>query len=145
MVKHPIFLLPFVSDSTGQSTILIPSLFLPLLRKRGVGLVSSLKSGIFCDQLKDVTNRILTFTGPHNNLWILCLVYVVYILNITANTSIGDISPHQHLYGQTPNISPAFCFRFYRAVYYSDTKSFSAPVEKKGSWVGFFPNIRDIL
>ena len=58
--------------------------------------------------IKDVMNHIVTFTGALNNLWLLCLMYVVYILNITANSSIGDISPHHHSYGQTPNISPAF-------------------------------------
>ena len=46
----------------------------------------------------------------HSNLWLLCLMCVVYILDITANSRIGDISPHQHLYGQTPNMSPAICF-----------------------------------
>ena len=72
-------------------------------------------------------------------------MYVVYILNTTANSSIGDISPHQHLYGQTPDTSPALCFQFYELVYYSDTDSFPAPIEKKGRWAGFTPNVRGIL
>ena len=46
--------------------------------------------------IKDVMNCIPTFTGATNNLWLLCLMYVVYILNITANSIIGDISSHQH-------------------------------------------------
>ena len=60
--------------------------------------------------IKDVTNRVLTFTGAPSNLWSLCLMYIVYILNSTANSSIGNISPHQHLCGQIPDISPALCF-----------------------------------
>ena len=60
--------------------------------------------------IKDVMNCIVTFTGAPNNLWLLCLMYEVYILNITANSTIGDISPHQHLYGRTLNIPPALCF-----------------------------------
>ena len=63
------------------------------------------------------------------------------ILNITATSSIGHISPDQHLYGQTPDISPTLCFQFYKPVYYSDTDSFPAPVEKKGRWVSIAPNI----
>ena len=47
MVKHPIFPLQFVSDSMKQSTTQIPILFLPLLRKRGDGLVLPLMLGIF--------------------------------------------------------------------------------------------------
>ena len=41
--------------------------------------------------IKDVMNCVLTFTGVPNSLWLLCLIYVVYILNITANNSIDDI------------------------------------------------------
>ena len=33
--------------------------------------------------IKDVRNHVLTLTGAPNNLWLLCLMYVVYILNIT--------------------------------------------------------------
>ena len=95
--------------------------------------------------IKDVTNWVLPFTGAPNNLWLLCLMYVVYILNITANSSVGDISPHQHLYGQTPDISPTVCFRFDEPVYYSDINSFPAAVEKKGRCVSFAPNVGDTL
>ena len=28
--------------------------------------------------IKDVTNRVLTFSGPPRNLWLLCLMYVIY-------------------------------------------------------------------
>ena len=72
-------------------------------------------------------------------------MYVVYILNISTNNSIGNISPHQYLYGQTPNISPALCFQFYEAVYDLDTNSFPDSTEKKGRWVGFAPNVGGIL
>ena len=82
--------------------------------------------------IKDIRNHVLTFTHAPNNLWLLCLMYVVYILNITANSCIGNISPHQHLYSQTPLISPTLCFQFYEPVYYSDTNSFPAPIEKRG-------------
>ena len=63
-------------------------------------------------------------------------MYVVYILNITANGSIGDISPYQHLYGQTLDISPTL---FYEPVYYSDINSFAAPIEKRGD-MSVFPS-----
>ena len=76
-------------------------------------------------------NHILAFTGAPSNFWLLCLMYVAYSLNITTNNSIGDISPHQYLYGQTPDISPTLCFQFYEPVYYLDTNSFPAPVEEK--------------
>ena len=59
---------------------------------------------------QDITNCILTFTGAPSNLWLLCLKYVVHILNITANNSIHNISLHQYLHGRTPDISLALCF-----------------------------------
>ena len=43
--------------------------------------------------IKDVMNHVLTSTGAHSNLCLLCLMYVVYILTITVNNSIGNISP----------------------------------------------------
>ena len=60
--------------------------------------------------MKDVMNHILTFTGAPNCLWFLSLMYVVYILNITANGGIDNISPHQHFYGHTLDIPIALCF-----------------------------------
>ena len=45
----------------------------------------------YIKHIKDVMNLKLTFTSAPNNLWLLCLMYVVYILNITINCSIGDI------------------------------------------------------
>ena len=60
--------------------------------------------------IKHVMNHVLTFTHAPNNLWSLCLIYVVYILNITANNSSGDISPHQYLHRQTPDTFPTLCF-----------------------------------
>ena len=82
--------------------------------------------------IKDVMNQVLTFTGALNSLWLLCLMYIEYIINITSNVSISDISPHQHLYGQTHHISPALCFQFYAPVHFSDSNSFPGPIEKKG-------------
>ena len=35
-------------------------------------------------------------------------MYVAYMLNIAANSSIGDIAPHKHLHGQTPDITLLF-------------------------------------
>ena len=72
-------------------------------------------------------------------------MYVIYILNITANSGIGNISPDQHLYGQTPDISPTLRFQFYKPVYYSDIDSSPAPVENKGRWDIFAPNIGDMF
>ena len=55
--------------------------------------------------IKDVMNWVLSFTGAPTILRLLCLMHIVYILNITSN-SIRDISPHQHLYGQTMDSPP---------------------------------------
>ena len=54
------------------------------------------------------TSKILTSTSAPNALWLLCLMYVAYMLNIAANSSIGDIAPHKHLHGQTPDITLHF-------------------------------------
>ena len=69
----------------------------------------------------------------------------LHLKNITVNRCIGNISTHQHLYGQTPDICPALCFQFYEPVYYSDIDSFPAPIEKRRVWVSFVPNVWDTL
>ena len=80
--------------------------------------------------IKDVMNHVITFTGAPSNLWLLCLMYVGYILNITTNTSIGNISA-------PPDISPTLCFHFYEPVYYSNMNSFPASIEKRGDGLVF--------
>ena len=69
----------------------------------------------------------------HQNYAKCCIGHIKYVMNsILTFTSIGDISPHQYLYSQTPDISPTLYFHFYKPVYSSDTDSFPAPIEKKG-------------
>ena len=60
--------------------------------------------------IKDIMNHIFTFTSAPSNPWLLCLMYVVYILNITPNNSIGNMSPHQYLYVKPLIFPPHFVF-----------------------------------
>ena len=95
--------------------------------------------------LKDTCNRVLTFTGAPTTLWFLCLSYVATVLNICSLESLDNLSPHQKLTGQWPDISAATCFLFYEPVYYSETGQFPTPQERKGRWVGFADNVGDAL
>ena len=62
--------------------------------------------------IKDVTNCVLTFISATSNLWLLCVMYVVYILNITGNTSIGNITPTNIYMDKLPIFLPHSVFAF---------------------------------
>ena len=51
-----------------------------------------------CIRHKDVMNWVLTFTGAPNNLWFLCLMYVVCILKILLPTVVLVIFPLTNIY-----------------------------------------------
>ena len=93
-------------------------------------------------------------TGAPSSTWLLAICYVVYILNITSAESLQWRTPHEALYGQTPDISNVFQFEFWEPVYFatgdalgSDTspKFPSETHEKSGCFVGFAETVGHIF
>ena len=87
--------------------------------------------------LKTRSNIILDRTGAPAYVWLLCLLYVAYLLNFTYSESIKGI-PIQKLRGSTPDISPLLRFHFWQEVYYKldDSDYPSDSREAKGNFVG---------
>jgi hypothetical protein len=77
--------------------------------------------------VKNAANRIMDRTGAPPSTWLLCLMYVCFLLNHTYNSSIGDV-PLQALTGSTPDISVLLKFFFWQKVYYKKVDS-SLPSE----------------
>ena len=67
--------------------------------------------------VKQAANRIMDRTNAPPHTWLLCLLYVCFLLNHTYCESIGDV-PLNHLTGSTVDISPLLCFHFWEKVYY---------------------------
>ena len=96
--------------------------------------------------IKRLTNTLLDRTGAPSTTWLLAICYVVYILNITSVESLNWRTPHEALYGQTPDISNVFQFEFWEPVYFATGEALgtntspkfpSETHEKHGRFVGF--------
>jgi uncharacterized membrane protein YgcG len=96
--------------------------------------------------IKDYVNKILDRTGCPASMWYLALCYVCMVLNYTASKSLQWQIPIAILWGYDPDISFLLCFAFWEPVLYAEDNHFpSQSPEKTGRFVGFAPNIGDIL
>ena len=68
--------------------------------------------------LKWYTNTILSHTSAPANTWLLCLLYVCFLLNRLACQSLQWRTPLEALEGSMPDISRLLCFSFWDPVYY---------------------------
>ena len=87
--------------------------------------------------IKRLCNTILDRSGAPAYTWLLCLMYVCFLLNNTWCESIGDV-PIRLSTGSTNDISPLLCFHFWEPVYYKvDDSDFPSDTrEKRGHFVG---------
>ena len=97
--------------------------------------------------IKSKTNIILNRTGAPASCWLLCLLYICFILNHTATESLNWKTPMQVLTGETSDISIIMQFVFYEKVYYSsvNTSFPSQSTEEVGYFVGFGETVGDAM
>jgi hypothetical protein len=78
--------------------------------------------------------------------WLLCLLYVDYLLNHLSSDVLGGLTPIEIATGQRPDISALLQFRWFEPVLYSVDHSFASDSpEKSGRWVGVADNQGDAL
>ena len=68
--------------------------------------------------IKSWTNTVMNRSGTPANCWLLCLIYVCYLLNHIACTALDGKIPLLALTGITPDISINLRFTFYQPVFY---------------------------
>ena len=87
---------------------------------------------------KRKTELALNFSDAPAFVWLLALEYVCFVMNHTAQESLGWRTPTEWLLGYTPDITVLLCFVFWEPVYYAvDEASFPAdPDEALGRFVG---------
>jgi len=91
--------------------------------------------------VKTTANTILDCTGAPASTWLLCLLYVCFLLNHTYCASINCV-PLQCATGSTVHISPLLCFHFWEQVYKVDDSDFpSESCEALGHMVGIAENV----
>ena len=67
----------------------------------------------YIQEVKKMINTIMDCTGCPNQLWIMCSLYVVYLLNRLAKADLNWRSSHEVCTGVTPDISALLIFSFY--------------------------------
>ena len=97
--------------------------------------------------IKSWTNTVMNRSGAPANCWLLCLIYVCYLLNHIACTPLDGKIPLLALTGITPDISIILLFTFYQPVFYAtyDQCFPSESEERAGYWVGFGEHCRDAM
>ena len=97
--------------------------------------------------VKHTTSKIMDRTGAPVFLWLLCLLYVVYLLNWVAMDALGGRTPIEVALGETPDISALLQFDFYKPVLYHDPEGSSFPdtTKKPGQFMGIAENKGDNL
>ena len=62
--------------------------------------------------VKRYINTLMNLTGAPAHCWLLCLLYVCSLLNVSASPALGGLTPIQALTGQIPDISHFLHFSF---------------------------------
>jgi hypothetical protein len=95
---------------------------------------------------KRLTDAIMDRTGTQAHFWLLCLLYVVFLLNHLASDALGGLTPIEVATGQRPDISALLQFRWFEPVLYSVDHSFAKDSpEQAGRWVGIAETQGDAL
>ena len=86
-------------------------------------------------------------SGGPANCWLLCLIYVCYLLKHISCAALDDKIPLFALTGITPDISIILLFTFYQPVFYAtyDQNFPSEREEGAGYWVGFREHCGDAM
>ena len=96
--------------------------------------------------VKRVTVAIMDHVNVPEELWLLATYYAIYLLNHTANSSLGWITPIEKAFGVTPDISAITQFSFYEPIYYMDRESsFPHTKELPGRFVGIAESTGDAM
>ena len=97
--------------------------------------------------IKSWTNTVMNRSGAPANCWLLCLIYVCYLLNHIACTALDGKIPLLALTGITPDISIILLFTFYQPVFYATYGQHfpSESEERAGYWVGFGEHCGDAM
>ena len=89
--------------------------------------------------IKSWTNTVMNRSGAPANCWLLCMIYVCYILNHIACGALNGSIPLLFLYGIIPDISIMLLYTFFQPVFYATHDQYfpSESEERAAIWVGF--------
>ncbi|MGH7954638.1 MAG: hypothetical protein ACREOZ_01625, partial [Gloeomargaritales cyanobacterium] len=97
-------------------------------------------------EVKSTTNVLMDRTNTPEGLWLLCMQYVVYLLNHLAVPKLKLLTPIEIAFGNTPDISNLLQFTWFEKVYvYDKQASFPNTKERLGHYVGPAENCGDAI
>ena len=95
-------------------------------------------------KILDIKSGTRTTMGTPSKWWLLCMMYVIYILNHIALASLNWQTPFFKAFGITCDISPLLLYCWWETVYYYDADlPFPQSREKLGRFAGFADNVGD--
>jgi len=96
--------------------------------------------------VKRLTNNIMDRTGTPGVFWLICTMYVIYLLNHMSFDQLNGMTPISKAFGIQTDISALLSFHWWQPVYYAVDGDFpSESKEKLGQWVGVAENQGDAL
>jgi hypothetical protein len=96
--------------------------------------------------VKRLTNSIMDRTGTPAAFWLLCTLYVIYLLNHVAHDPLSGTTPITCAFSCETDVSALLSFHWWQPVYYADQAEFpSESNEKLGRWVGVAEKQGDAL
>ena len=101
-------------------------------------------------EIKRFCNTIMDRTGTPPELWLLCLLFVVFLMNHLSTESLGGITPIEAAFNIKPDTSPLLGFHWYQPVLYDDSRNPGSTFprtskEKSGRWVGVAETKGDLM
>jgi hypothetical protein len=97
--------------------------------------------------VKRLSSAIMDRTGTSAAFWLLCLFYVVFLLNHMSSEALGGIAPLEAAAGVKADLSPLQQFHWWEPVFYqaADAVYPSESREQRGAWVGVAKTQGDVL
>ena len=97
--------------------------------------------------IKSWTNTVMNRSGAPANCWLLCRIYVGYILNHIACGALNGSIPLLVLYGITPDNSIMLLYTFYQPEFYATHHQYfpSESKERAAFWLGFGEHCGDAM
>ena len=97
--------------------------------------------------IKSWTNTAMNRSAARANCWLLCLIYVCYLLNHISCAALDGKIPLFALTGITQDTSIILLFTIYQPVFYAtyDQNFPSEREERAGYWVGFWEHCGDAM
>ena len=97
--------------------------------------------------VKNMVNNVMDITGTPPQYWLLCTLYIIAVLQIISQPTLGGMSSLQKITGYIQDSSQFINFHWWQPVYYLDPDP-GFPSESKGKlgrWVGIADNTGDFL